>query len=39
MYARTIQIDPDCVEAMRELRLVRIRQDKAKGIVGRILRR
>jgi CheY-like chemotaxis protein len=39
MYARTIQLDPDCVEAQRELRLVRMRQDKAKGIVGRILRR
>ena len=39
MYARTIQIDPDCVEAQRELRLVRMRQDKARGIVGRILRR
>ena len=39
MYARAIQLDPDCVEAQRELRLVRMRQDKAKGIVGRILRR
>jgi CheY-like chemotaxis protein/tetratricopeptide (TPR) repeat protein len=39
MYARTIQLDPDCVEAQRELRLVRMRQDKARGIVGRILKR
>ncbi|MBM4384373.1 MAG: response regulator [Deltaproteobacteria bacterium] len=39
MYARAIQIDPGCVEAMRELRLVRMRQDKSKGIVGKILRR
>jgi len=39
MFARAIQLDPDCVEAQRELRLVRMRQDKAKGIVGRILRR
>ena len=39
MYARTIQLDPDCVEAIRELRLVRMRQDKSKGIVGRILKR
>jgi CheY-like chemotaxis protein/curved DNA-binding protein CbpA len=39
MYARAIQLDPDCVEAMRELRLVRMRQDKARGIVGRILKR
>ncbi|HEY8123197.1 MAG TPA: response regulator [Myxococcota bacterium] len=39
MYARAIQLDPDCLEAQRELRLVRMRQDKAKGIVGRILRR
>jgi CheY-like chemotaxis protein/tetratricopeptide (TPR) repeat protein len=39
MYARAIQLDPDCVEAQRELRLVRMRQDKARGIVGRILRR
>jgi tetratricopeptide (TPR) repeat protein len=39
MFARTIQLDPNCVEAMRELRLVRMRQDKAKGIVGRMLGR
>jgi CheY-like chemotaxis protein len=39
MYARAIQIDPDCVEAVRELRLVRTRQDKAKGIVRRMLGR
>jgi CheY-like chemotaxis protein/tetratricopeptide (TPR) repeat protein len=39
MYARTIQLDPDCLEAQRELRLVRMRQDKARGIVGRILKR
>ncbi len=39
MYARAIQLDPDCVEAQRELRLVRMRQDKAKGIVGRMLKR
>jgi CheY-like chemotaxis protein/tetratricopeptide (TPR) repeat protein len=39
MYARAIQLDPDCVEAMRELRLVRMRQDKAKGFVSRLLRR
>jgi CheY-like chemotaxis protein len=39
MYARAIQLDPDCLEAQRELRLVRMRQDKARGIVGRILRR
>jgi len=39
MYARAIQLDPDCVEAMRELRLVRMRQDKARGLVGRILKR
>ena len=39
MFARAIQLDPDCVEAMRELRLVRMRQDKARSIVGRMLRR
>jgi CheY-like chemotaxis protein/tetratricopeptide (TPR) repeat protein len=39
MFARAIQLDPDCLEAVRELRLVRMRQDKARGIVGRILRR
>jgi CheY-like chemotaxis protein/tetratricopeptide (TPR) repeat protein len=39
MFARAIQLDPSCVEAIRELRLARMRQDKAKGIVGRMLRR
>ena len=39
MFTRAVQIRPDCVEAMRELRLIHMRQEKNKGILGRLLRR
>lgn len=38
MFTRAIQIRPDSVEAMRELRLINMRKNK-KGLIGRILRR
>ena len=36
---RALQLDPDCVEAMRELRLIQMRRKKARGLVDRLLRR
>jgi CheY-like chemotaxis protein/tetratricopeptide (TPR) repeat protein len=38
MFMRAVQIRPDCVEAMRELRLINLRKDKS-GLIGRLLRR
>jgi hypothetical protein len=34
-----LQLKPDCVEAMREIRLIHMRRQKAKGLIGRLLRR
>jgi len=39
MFARAVQLDPDCVEALRELRLLNMRRERSKGLVRRILRR
>jgi tetratricopeptide (TPR) repeat protein len=39
MFTRAVQIKPDCVEAMRELRLINMRRDKGRGLIGRLLRR
>jgi CheY-like chemotaxis protein len=39
MFARAVQLDPDCVEALRELRLLNMRREKSRGLVRRILRR
>ncbi|MDH5566687.1 MAG: response regulator [Myxococcales bacterium] len=39
MFARAVQVQPDCVEALRELRLINMRRQKSKGLIGRILRR
>ena len=39
MFTRAVQISPECVEAMRELRLINMRRDKSKGLIGRLLRR
>jgi CheY-like chemotaxis protein len=39
MFTRAVQIRPDCVEAMRELRLINMRKDKGRGLIGRLLRR
>jgi CheY-like chemotaxis protein/DnaJ-domain-containing protein 1 len=38
-FTRVLQINPDCVEAVRELRLIHMRREKAKGRIGRWLRR
>ena len=39
MFTRAVQIQPNCVEALRELRLINMRRQKQKGIIGRLLRR
>ncbi len=41
MFARAVQIQPQSVEAQRELRLINMRRgkQKGKGLVGRLLRR
>jgi hypothetical protein len=38
-FARAVQIEPDCVEAMRELRLINMRRERSKGLIRRMLRR
>ena len=38
MFTRAVQIRPECVEALRELRLMNMRRDKSKGILKRLLR-
>jgi CheY-like chemotaxis protein len=39
MFAQAVQLDPDCLDALRELRLINMRREKSKTIVQRILRR
>ena len=39
MFLRAVQIEPDCVEAIRELRLIQMRRDKSKGLLGKLFRR
>lgn len=39
MFTRAIQIQPNCVEALRELRLINMRRQKQRGFIGRLLRR
>jgi CheY-like chemotaxis protein/DnaJ-domain-containing protein 1 len=39
MFTRAVQLQPDCVEALRELRLINMRREKNKGFIGRLLRR
>jgi CheY-like chemotaxis protein len=39
MFTRAVQIQSECVEALRELRLINMRREKSKGLIGRILRR
>jgi tetratricopeptide (TPR) repeat protein len=38
-FTRAVQIQPECVEALRELRLINMRREKSKSLIGRILRR
>ena len=33
MFSKTVQLDPDCLDALRELRLLNLRREKAKGLV------
>ena len=39
MFARAVQIQPQSVEALRELRLISMRRGKNKGLIRRLLRR
>ncbi len=39
MFSKSVQLDPDCLDALRELRLLNLRREKAKGLVRRLLRR
>jgi tetratricopeptide (TPR) repeat protein len=39
MFTRAVQLNPDCVEALRELRLLNMRRERSRGLVRRILRR
>jgi CheY-like chemotaxis protein/curved DNA-binding protein CbpA len=39
MFTRAVQLEPGCVEALRELRLINLRRHKSKGLIGRLLRR
>jgi len=39
MFTRAVQLNPSCVEALRELRLIDMRRERSKGIVRRLLRR
>jgi tetratricopeptide (TPR) repeat protein len=39
MFTRAVQLNPDCVDALRELRLLNMRREKSRGLVRRILRR
>ncbi len=39
MFTRAVANKPDCIEALRELRLLHMRREKEKGLLGRLLRR
>jgi CheY-like chemotaxis protein/tetratricopeptide (TPR) repeat protein len=39
MFTRAVEIRPQCVEAMRELRIMNMRREKDKGVFKRIFRR
>lgn len=39
MFSRAVQIDPDAVEALRELRLIHMRRERSRGLMKRLLRR
>ena len=39
MFVRALKIQPDCLDALRELRLINMRREKGKGLIGRLLRR
>jgi len=39
MFTKAVQVRPECVEALRELRLINMRREKGKGLFGRLLGR
>ncbi len=39
MFTRAVQIKPQCVEAMRELRIMNMRREKDKGVLKRFFKR
>jgi tetratricopeptide (TPR) repeat protein len=39
MFSRAVEIQPQCVEAMRELRIMNMRREKQKGVLKRLFRR
>jgi hypothetical protein len=39
MFTRAVQLQPDGVEALRELRLINLRRERSKGLIRRMLRR
>ena len=39
MFTRAVQIKPQCVEAMRELRIMNMRSTKDKGVLKRLFRK
>ncbi len=39
MFTRAVQIQSNCVEAMRELRLINLRREKSRGIINKIFRK
>jgi CheY-like chemotaxis protein/tetratricopeptide (TPR) repeat protein len=39
MFTRAVQIKPQCVEAMRELRIMNMRRDRDKGVLKRLFKR
>ena len=39
MFTRAVAIRPQCVEAMRELRIMNMRREKDKGVLKRLFRR
>ena len=38
-FTRAVELDPDCDEALQELRLISLRKQRKKGVLGRILKR
>jgi CheY-like chemotaxis protein/tetratricopeptide (TPR) repeat protein len=39
MFVRAAQIEPKCLEAISELRLIQMRREKSKGLIGKLFRR
>ncbi len=39
MFVRAVQIEPKCAEAISELRLIQMRREKSKGLIGRLFGR